>query len=277
MAILCSDKTGTLTMNKMMIQEETPIYKEGESQYSLLRYAAMAAKWKEPPRDALDTLTLGSVDMASMDKVELLEFVPFDPIVKRTEGTVREIDTGKIFKTTKGAPHIILKLVVHEMEDKEAAAKLTKLVNQDIHQLGLRGIRSLAVAKTNDDRKWELLGLLTFLDPPRADTKETIENAISYGVVVKMITGDHALIAKETARVLGMGDYIRTSDGLPLLNAETKKKPEKLGENYGDLCLAVDAFAQVFPEHKYLIVECLRELGYKTGNPNNHLPHSYTD
>lgn len=98
----------------MEIQEETPIYKEGESQYTLLRYAAMAAKWKEPPRDALDTLTLGSVDMASMEEVEQDAYMPFDPIVKRTEGTVHIKGSTKQFKTTKGAPHVILKLVRHE-------------------------------------------------------------------------------------------------------------------------------------------------------------------
>ena len=69
MDMLCSDKTGTLTLNKMVIQEHTPTYVQGETQYSILRYAAMAAKWKEPPRDALDTLVLTSVDLPSLDKV----------------------------------------------------------------------------------------------------------------------------------------------------------------------------------------------------------------
>ena len=265
MSILCSDKTGTLTMNKMVIQEETPVYKKGESQYSLLRYAAMAAKWKEPPRDALDTLTLTAVDMPSMEAVEQLAFLPFDPIVKRTEGTVKELSTGKIFKTTKGAPHVILKLVTSVSSDKEANKLITSSVEDDVHNFGLRGIRTLAVAKTNDKDQWEFLGMLTFLDPPRPDTKQTIEDANKYGVAVKMITGDHLLIAKETARVLGMGDYIKNAEGLPLLDAETKKKPDNLGRDYGDMCLAADGFAQVYPEHKYLIVECLRELGYKTG------------
>lgn len=261
MAILCSDKTGTLTLNKMVIQDETPVYKDGESQYSLLRYGAMAAKWLEPPKDALDTLTLGAVDMASLDAVEQLSYMPFDPIVKRTEGTIKEIATGKQFRTTKGAPHVILKLVLNGKTN----SSLVHSVENDVHRLGQRGIRSLAIAKTNDAGDWEFLGLLTFLDPPRPDTKQTIEDAAIYGVAVKMITGDHLLIAKETARVLGMGDFICSSDGLPMLDEETKKKPDHLSRDYGDQCLAADGFAQVFPEHKYLIVECLRELGYKVG------------
>ena len=257
MAILCSDKTGTLTLNQMHLREQTPVYVPGEDQYSLLRYAAMAAKWQEPPRDALDKLTLNAVDMGSLDLVEQLAYMPFDPIVKRTEGTVRDLKTGKVYKTSKGAPHVISNLV--------GDSAVTELVDADVHRLGMRGVRSLAIAKTDDNGKWQFLGMLTFLDPPRPDTKKTIADARSYGVQVKMITGDHLLIAKETARVLDLGDNIRSSAGLPILDPVTKLKPKNLGRDYGDMCLSADGFAQVFPEHKYLIVECLRELGYKVG------------
>ena len=179
----------------------------------------MAAKWKEPPRDALDTLTLNAVDMKSMDEVEQLEFMPFDPIVKRTEGTVREVATGKTFKTTKGvsilfflsnefsfsavcvkrtscfttlmivrvqAPHVLLKLV--KESNPGLSSQVIDAVENDVHKLGLRGVRSLAVAKTNDSGVWEMLGLLTFLDPPRPDTKKTIEDANYYGVAVKVFS-----------------------------------------------------------------------------------------
>ena len=177
---------------------------------------------------------------------------------QRTEGSVRDTKTGATFKTTKGAPHVLLKLVNPEPGIKAA-------VERDVHALGLRGIRSLAVAKTDDNGTWRMLGLLTFLDPPRPDTKQTIADARSNGVAVKMITGDHLLIAKETARALDMGHLICSSEGLPMLDPTTKVKPVGLSRDYGDLCLAADGFAQVFPEHKYLIVECLRELGYKVG------------
>ena len=262
MAILCSDKTGTLTLNEMKIQEHTPVYSEGETQYTLLRYAAMAARWHEPPKDALDTLTLRAVDMESMHVIEQLDYMPFDPIVKRTEGTVKDTTTGEVFKTTKGAPHVLVKLI---QQSSTVSPELVEKIESDVIDLGSRGIRAMAVAKTDKNGIWHMMGLLTFLDPPRPDSKSTINLARQYGVAVKMITGDHLLIAQETARVLDLGIAVRDSTGLPLLDPVTKEKPDNLSRDFGATCLAADGFAQVFPEHKYLIVECLRELGYKVG------------
>jgi H+-transporting ATPase len=257
MSILCSDKTGTLTLNQMMLQKDTPIFMDGVTQETVLVYAAMAAKWMEPPRDALDRLTLGSVNMSLLDPYEQLDYLPFDPQIKRTEGTVKHKDTGVQFKTSKGAPHIIMNLL------PDSDADVREKVEHDVSRLGALGIRTLAVAKTDPTTgEWRMVGLLTFLDPPRPDTKQTIKDAISYGVQVKMITGDHLLIARNTANQLEMGDKIFTAERLPMLDSETKEKPADLSKNYGDLCLVADGFAQVFPEHKYLIVECLRELGF---------------
>jgi H+-transporting ATPase len=263
MSILCSDKTGTLTLNQMVLQEDTPIYSPGEDQESVLVMAALAAKWKEPPRDALDRLTLGGVNMELLEPYEQLAFLPFDPQTKRTEGTIKDTRTGEEFKTSKGAPHVILGLLdLLDADDQE----VHDAVERDVARLGSSGIRSLAVARFNSESgKWKMQGLLTFLDPPRPDTKQTIEAANKFGVQVKMITGDHLLIAVNTALQLGMGDRIFTAERLPMLDPETKAKPHDLSETYGDLCLAANGFAQVFPEHKYLIVECLREMHFVVG------------
>merc|ERR1719162_949460 len=272
MAILCSDKTGTLTLNEMHIQENTPVYSPGETQYSLLRMAAMAAKWHEPARDALDKLVLGcetnpnGVDLKSMECIEQLDYLPFDPVIKRTEGTVKDkskkINGGATFKTSKGAPQVLLKLVE---QAGGCDATTNKKIEKDVTDLGKRGIRAIAVAADGSGDMWEMMGLLTFLDPPRPDTKDTVRKSKENGVAVKMITGDHLLIALETSRVLDMGGIIASAEGLPLLDKDTKAKPANLGRDYGDKFLAADGFAQTYPEHKYLIVEGLRELGVLVG------------
>ena len=273
MNMLCSDKTGTLTKNKMEIQEETPIYLDGETQYTCLRYAAMATKWQEPARDALDTMTHAAADLDSLNTgdlaVEQTDFLPFDPTIKRTEGTVRVKKTGKVFKTTKGAPNIIMAMTKESEEVK-------KKIEEDVTKLSKRGIRAMAIAKTDQtEDDWKFVGLLTFLDPPRSDTKETIHLAMKFGVEVKMITGDHLLIAIETSKALDLGErvagrtevvpHIRGADGLPMLDPETKKAPAGMTENFGDYIRHGHGFAQVYPEHKYLIVQVLRELGFRVG------------
>ena len=128
--------------------------------------------------------------------------------------------------------------------------------------LGIRLIFGCTIDSVLTQRQWGLLGILTFLDPPRHDTKETIERAHDYGVDVKMITGDQQLIAIETCRMLGMGTTVLTAECLPS-GDETFSK--ELGKNFGELCENADGFAEVYPEHKYAIVETLRQRGFMCG------------
>lgn len=164
-------------------------------------------------------------------------------------GTLKGPD-GKIFKCTKGAPHIIMKLL-----DQEADAQVIHAAERQVANFGQRGIRCLAIARQVEGDRWRLLGLLTFLDPPRPDTKATIHKAMEYGVDVKMITGDHVLIAKETARMLGMSTNIKDAKGLPSMDADGKI-PKDLGKNFGEIILDADGFGQV----RRGVLLCLRAL-----------------
>lgn len=111
--------------------------------------------------------------------VSFLDYLPFDPTTKRTEGTLRSKKTGVEFKTTKGAPHIILNLL------SETERDVKERVESDVTYYGEMGVRTLAVAKKMDLKDgrngWTIMGLLTFLDPPRPDTKQTIIDANKYG------------------------------------------------------------------------------------------------
>jgi len=146
-----------------------------------------------------------------------------------------------------------------------------RAVEAKVQKLASRGIRALGVASCDPNEKYRFIGLLTFLDPPRPDTKETIERAALLGVEVKMITGDHRAIAKETCVQLGMGSNIQGAEDLPTLSIEEMMNPKPggrvltLGVKHGEEYENSDGFAQVLPEHKYMIVEALRQRGHLVG------------
>ena len=258
MTILCSDKTGTLTLNKMVLQQDLPVFCPGINRQDVLVAAALAAKWWEPPKDALDTLVLGAVDVSKLAEYKQVDYTPFNPTIKRTEALIQRKD-GSTFKVMKGAPQILLEMA-------ENRAEISDAVDAKVMELAKRGVRSLAVSCTKDEHSgWIFMGIMTFLDPPRPDTKHTIDCAKEFGVAVKMITGDHKTIAIETCRQLGMGTNVLGADRLPVVKAEELEKMDNLGRDYGGLVEASDGFAQVFPEHKYLLVEALRQRHHIVG------------
>lgn len=243
MTTLCSDKTGTLTKNVLTI--DSPWLCDGTSGDDLVFKSALAAKNVDP--DAIDKCILNSVrDPAMLKQYQQVEFVPFDPMNRRTEATIKGPD-GKIFKTSKGAPNTIYKMCWN-------ADAIAEKVDKAVEEFANRGARAIAVAQTREDGQWCFLGLISLFDPPRDDTKIVIESALRLGSAVKMITGDHLLIAKETCRRLGMGDQILRVDAL-------KQPRERLLE----LIENVDGFAEVFPEDKFDIVALFQAKGHITG------------
>jgi H+-transporting ATPase len=247
MDMLCSDKTGTLTQNKLKLGE--PFCAVGIKPEEIISAAALASRAEAA--DAIDQAVFsGLTDKNSLKNYSLLHFQPFDPVGKRTEATVKTAD-GKEFKVSKGAPQVILKLAAN-------AAQVQVEVDKAINEFAARGFRSLGVARTDEQGKWQFLGVLPLSDPPREDSKATIATAKEMGVQVKMVTGDQVAIGREIAGQIGLGTNILDAG----LFDETKIR--EAGQ-FEEAVEKADGFAQVFPEHKYHIVEALQKRNHIVG------------
>jgi H+-transporting ATPase len=260
MKILCSDKTGMLTQNKLELNDPIVFSPTPMNGNELFFLAALAAKRMEEGMDAIDTCicqTLSRVDPSLWREVEEsyeeLDFHPFDPVSKFTAATVRGPD-GVVFKTMKGAPQVVLRMC-NPSPDLEAR------VSAAVQDLADRGYRAIGVAKTDESSNWVFTGVLSLFDPPRIDTEMTIKEAQKMGIEVKMITGDQLAIAKETCRQLGMGTNIL---GVELLDAAGGNIPGVSGA-ISDIVRDCNGFAEVFPEHKFQIVSILMESGFICG------------
>ena len=259
--ILCSDKTGTLTKNQLTLGD--PILFAAKEPRECILAAALASTAED--RDAIDTAVLAALtDPKALEAYKLVKFTPFDPVSKRTQALVTAPD-GKTIAVTKGAPQVIAALA-HLAPDAAQRAKRT------VDELAAKGSRALAVARSEDGgNTWSLLGILPMFDPPRDDSKATIEKARQKGVEVKMVTGDDTAIAIETARLLGMGTHI-----IPAADAFPKDMdPNNVPPNIAEAIERADGFARVFPEHKYAIVKALQARGHlvaMTGDGVNDAP-----
>jgi H+-transporting ATPase len=245
--VLCADKTGTLTQNKLTLGDPFSVNDIPADQVIL--NGALASRADN--NDTIDLAILGGLkDKEALKGYQAVHFQPFDAVHKRTEATVKDKD-GKTFKVTKGAPQVILALSANAGQVKSA-------VDKAVNEFAARGFRSLGVARAEGDGQWQLLGVLPLFDPPREDAKATIATALAMGVKVKMVTGDALAIARETAKKLDMGTNILDAGGLGDSKKQETTEVAKSIEK-------ADGFAQVFPEHKFHIVDVLQKLGHIVG------------
>ena len=255
--ILCSDKTGTLTLNQLTLGK--PILIKADSDQSLIIAASLASEVDS--QDAIDKAVLAGLDnRATLSAYQQKSYRPYNPVDKRSEAQIIDQDNNQ-FLVSKGAPQVILNLI----EDNE---DLALTIKTDIEILAKRGYRALGVARTDEEGKWQYMGLLALYDPPREDSASMIQEAKNRGVQTKMITGDNIAIAVETAKSLGMSSTICTADSL----FNTKEQSDIELANRIEKS---EGLAEVFPEHKFAIVHTLQDKNHivaMTGDGVNDAP-----
>ncbi|KEP49357.1 plasma membrane H+-transporting ATPase, partial [Rhizoctonia solani 123E] len=224
--ILCLDKTGNLTTNKLTIDRDLVKTYGPFSPQDVIPLAAYASRTKN--QDAIDQSVVGTLNDPTRARagIKLLDFKPFNPVDKRTEITYHEESSGKLKRATKGMNGIIIELC-----SRNKTEKVESQLEADVTEFAGRGFRALAVAYEEPDHDnfegdgngFKLIGLLAIFDPP--------------------FTGDQLAIAKETGRRLGLGDHMYPAKVL-------KDGPPPRGKHISlDDMINADGFAGVFPEH----------------------------
>ena len=252
MDVLCADKTGTITMNRLAVTSVIPFGKAAEA--DVLFAGALASQ--EANQDPIDLAFIAAAEerhiFDGLDAVTPLSFAPFDAKSRRTEAVLEQ--GGQRLRVMKGAVRTIALACGYE---DSAIAELEARVGES----ALKGYRSLAVARGPESGRPELIGLVSLYDPPRPDARELIAKLKDLGVSVKMLTGDALAVASEIAQGVGLPVIRRVAD----LKAASAQADVKAGDAGKDLLDGIDGFAEVYPEDKYIVVQRLQAAGHVTG------------
>ena len=248
--ILCSDKTGTLTQNKLTLGDSVLFGAKDEQE--LILNASLSSE--TDTHDAIDqTVVSGLKDKKILSSYSLKKYIPFDPVRKRTEAILTDAG-GKEFNTTKGATQVIMDLCKVKGKDLDKANKV-------VEKFAAEGYKTLGVARKDAGGSWQFLGILTLFDPPREDSAATIAQAKENGITVKMVTGDNVAIARQISGQLGLGQNIHRVNDIFKDDSDIQHPNHKIEQQIE----AADGFAEVFPEHKYGIVKALQAGNHITG------------
>jgi H+-transporting ATPase len=247
MDILCVDKTGTITMNRLSVADVLPVNGYGEDDVLLHGYLAS----QQANQDPIDLAFIAAVEQKGIDAHPFVQqsFSPFDPRTRRTEAVVQ--GTEEQFRVVKGAVDAVA---------QACGLDETAINDLDAHanEYAQKGYRTLAVARTNDAGAFGLVGLVILYDKPRPDSAALIAGLRERGIAVKMLTGDALPIAREIAGSVGLDRNISRASDLERLAKEDMSKAADLAE-------ASSGFAEIYPEGKYAVVQSLQARGHVVG------------
>ncbi len=268
--VVCTDKTGTITENKLTLEKYMDINGKPENNLILYSLVCNSIRKKKDIGNPIDTAIWNyakqNFDIKALENYSIVKEMPFDSNRKKMSAVIRT--SGKLLLISKGAPESILDISTHVWHNDEAGLLKDKEATKRLYEeYGSKGYRVIAVAYKNVEEKENytkddefgltLLGYVMFIDPPKKTAKHAIKLSRKMGIEVKILTGDGPHVSKEIARQVGL----KVKDDEVMLGPEVDKlTDDELQQKVNKIVI----FSRTTPEHKYRVVRALRKNGRVT-------------